>query len=317
LPDVLGNVTSFALEGHSDDIMNVPLPARPETLAGSGLDAYDSATIWLEPPSPLVDDAMTVAWLGDVNGDSRADLAVGLPAANDGAGKVVIIYGAGGGWPVIPDATALSDSPSGYVGAADAGIGSVIAPAGDVNGDGLSDMLIGDPANERVFLVFGQATPNGSALSLDDEYVSNWLILTTSDNLVLGSYAAAAGDVDGDGFDDVLIGGLNASGAGKAYLLAGQATSWNATTDLATMALASYPLPGSGAPATGVGDVNSDGYDDFAISDPANSLGNGRVVSLYFGAMTPPTAAGATVTANSSAAVGAQITALGDVNGDT
>ncbi|MCB0200720.1 MAG: FG-GAP repeat protein, partial [Anaerolineae bacterium] len=209
------------------------------------------------------------------------------------------------------------DSPSGYVGAADAGIGGVVAPAGDVNGDGLSDLLIGDPANQRVFLVFGKASPNGSGLVLDNEYVSNWLILTTSDSLVLGSYAAAAGDVNGDGFDDVLIGGLNANGAGKAYLLAGQATSWDATTDLATKALASYPLPGSGAPATGVGDLNNDGYDDFAISDPVNSLGNGRVVSIYFGNMTPPTAAGATITANSSAPVGAQIVALGDVNGNT
>ncbi|MEZ4768660.1 MAG: hypothetical protein R2844_09575 [Caldilineales bacterium] len=123
--------------------------------------------------------------------------------------------------------------------------------------------------------------------------------------------------MNGDGFDDVLIGGLNASGAGKAYLLAGQATSWDATTDLAAKAIATYPLPGSGAPATGVGDLNNDGYDDFAISDPVNSLGNGRVVSLYFGGMTAPSAAGATVTANSSAAVGAEIVPLGDVNGDT
>ncbi|MCP4167500.1 MAG: hypothetical protein GY759_16645 [Chloroflexi bacterium] len=309
---------TFTLWGHADDTGNLPLPSRPQDLIGAELDAYSSATIWLEPPSPLITDGMVAAWLGDVDGDSRADLAVGLPASENNTGRVAIIYGQGGGWPVAPDATALSSSPSSFVGADQAAIGSTIAPAGDVNGDGLSDLLIGDSANQRAFLVFGKTGDIGSDRTLDGPSQHDWVVLTTSDSLRIGDWLASAGDVDGDGYGDLLIGAVNTSGdEGVVYLLRGQAPTWDATLDLATAAAASFPLPSNGAPATGVGDMDSDGYDDFIIADPNNDLDEGAAVYLYLGDMILPTSPVASFLGDSGATVGAQVSALGDVNGDS
>ena len=157
---------AIALLGHADDEGNVPLPARPQALENT-LDAVISSTVRLMPEAYTDTVGMNVTWLGDVNGDARADLAVGMPSATangyTASGRVSVIYGQPGGWPVPPDTVALAQASNSFAGSyAGQQLGQHVAPAGDVNNDGLSDILIGDPAKKSAYVVFGSTNTLGT-----------------------------------------------------------------------------------------------------------------------------------------------------------
>lgn len=170
---------------------------------------------------------------------------------------------------------------------------SAVANAGDVNGDGIKDLLVGIPSESsnskgRVALIFGQA--GGFPANLDlDALGANGVVITGQVNFDrLGTSLAGVGDVNGDGFDDFVIGapghdvGVNASERGAAYVIFGKA-SWGATLALGTLdgtngfkivgdtrrtgisgiaqAVGGYNLAGAGAG----GDFNGDGFDDVLI----------------------------------------------------
>ncbi|MFN8485854.1 MAG: FG-GAP-like repeat-containing protein [Anaerolineae bacterium] len=336
----------FTFEGHADDLGYVPLPSRPQSLAtnaGASLDAATVATAWVMPPGPTDSITQTVVWLGDLNGDGRADFAVGLPASHvggkDRAGQVDIVYGKAGGWPVVPAAFALDAGGGRVLGqTAGGGLGQSIAPAGDVNGDGLSDFLVGDPANNAVYLIFGQAGPLGdlSPTALTQaSFRERGKVFTVKQGQV-GQWLAAAGDVNGDGFDDLLVGvtGLP-GGKGIVYLVLGSNAATGALAKSQTFALdtpigppvvaAAFAADTNGARAVGVGDLNGDGYADFVIADPANALGSAPGVYVMLGGPTygprasPPRvnpAQAANGSFHAAPGVGQRVAPLGDVNGD-
>ncbi|MEZ4768647.1 MAG: hypothetical protein R2844_09505 [Caldilineales bacterium] len=313
---------SVALLGHADDTGNAPLPARPADLSGT-LDSQDDATVWLEASGVGDLTGATVTWVGDMNGDNRADAAVGMPAYNGGAGKVVILSGRAGDWPVPPDVESLEAATSSLVASGSAGLGQYVAPAGDVNGDSLSDLLIGDPGNNRVFVVFGRYGGTGASWdlsTLSSSSNSGRGAILTSQGGTVGQWIAAAGDVNDDRYGDLLIGT-----ASKTYLVAGRSkfSSQTFTIDNASAAVIPFATA-SDAVATGVGDLNDDGLADFAVSDPANSYGGGARVYLFLGStdyrgasnigLTPATDAAASFAGSSQP--GQQVLALGDVDGD-
>jgi hypothetical protein len=301
------------LHGVANDVGNVPQPSRPEELVGT-LDSIQDATIWLGLSAVDENDAgVNVAWLGDFNGDRLADLAVGLPAAANGEGQVIVVYGRAGGWPAPPDSEMLADSLTSFVGLAGAGIGDVMAPAGDVDGDGLNDLLIGDSANNRVYLVFGRPNPMGRDLPLDGPQAALWSELVAPGDEQIGEWLGAAGDVNGDGFDDLLIGVTGAEG--KTYLLLGQASPWWETVELDVHAAAEIATDPAGARLTGVGDMDDDQYDEFVVAD-------GSAVYLFEGRDDFAPRAGEAmslteaIAAFASADVRPAVVALGDVDGD-
>src|SRR5262249_51220432 len=127
--------------------------------------------VWLQPDRVSDDDAgVKLTWLGDVDGDGKGDLAVGLPAANGGAGQVAIVNGRGGSWPVPSASELLNDARSKLSGAPGAGIGALVAPAGDVNGDGIYDILVGDATNGRAFLILGGQVLGSLTLPTDGQF---------------------------------------------------------------------------------------------------------------------------------------------------
>ncbi len=316
LSDPPHNPTGEALTFHgvANDAGNVPQPSRPAELVGE-LDGISDATIWLGLSSIDENDAwVSVAWLGDFNGDRLADLAVGLPAAADGDGQVTVVYGSAGGWPVPSDLEMLAESRTSFVGKTGAGIGGSLAAAGDVNGDGYDDLLIGDAANDRVYLVFGHPSPMGRNLLLDEPESAVWSELTAPEGEQIGEWLGAAGDVNGDGYDDLLIGVTGAEG--KAYLLLGQAPSlWWETMELDVHAAAVIGTDAAGARLTGVGDMDNDQYDEFAVAD-------GTTVYLFEGQgdFAPRAgeslALGDAIDTFASSDVRPEIAALGDVNDD-
>ena len=171
------------------------------------------------------------AFAGDVNADGYDDLLIGAQLNDQGgrdAGKVYLLLGRPGDFEPV-DAQGnydLSLAEGTYVGESDEDYaGSALAPAGDLDGDGFDDFLIGawgyGGSAGRVYIIYGQSDPPGEIL-LED--VSS--TLTGEDTGDLAGYAiAAAGDVDGDGYDDILIGApRNDSGdnnAGRVYLWRG------------------------------------------------------------------------------------------------
>ncbi|CAM9333672.1 unnamed protein product [Chrysoparadoxa australica] len=172
-------------------------------------------------------------------------------------------------------------------------IGTQLAAAGDVNGDGFADFLIGAPQAEddsdtragagRVYLIFGQGSyPSGVVLSS----------LSASKGLVLegaeaadhaGSSVSAAGDINGDGYDDVIIGAMDAgSSRGSAYVLLGAETFSSPTVILDSLDGANgFELEGgstsdkTGSSVGGSGDFNGDGFPDVLIGAVAAGAGGG------------------------------------------
>ena len=264
----------MTISGVANDAGNVPEPARPAEMAGN-LNSINDATIWFEPSSIKdSEDGVNVQWLGDFNGDRLADLAIGLPGAADGAGRISIIYGVSGGWTVPPDGEALADSPASFIGAAGAGIGTGVAPVGDVNGDGYDDMLVADTANNRAHLVFGGRNAPGTDLLLGDSPRAG---LTTLLSLPVGytlQEVGPAGDVNGDGLDDLFI--TTGGDANKTFLILGQSL-WLSQIDIEAQAAAVVERPAVNALVRKAGDLNGDGLADFVMSVP------GQDVYLFYG----------------------------------
>ena len=174
-------------------------------------------------------DAVMVGAGGeDVNGDGFDDLVLGAPGNSDaaaGAGAAFLLLGES-----APQAVDLGDGGIKFTGGAAGEYGGqAVAMAGDYDGDGFADFVIGAPGHGGEFagggfLVTGTADPVSESLS---EAGILWVGAMESD--YAGSAVAGAGDVNGDGLGDVLIGAPDnyAGGhrAGTAYLLAGQSLS--------------------------------------------------------------------------------------------
>lgn len=207
---------------------------------------------------------------GDVNGDGYSDVIVGAPfynAASDG-GRVFVWYGSASGLgangnPMNADWSARCDEFS-------ADFGWAAATAGDVNGDGYSDVIIGAPATGpnnigRVFAWYGSAGGLGA-----DGTADNIAWAVTGDQGIgdnFGDSVAMAGDVNGDGYSDVIVGAQQAvSGRGKAYVFCGSASGLQTTRAWSARGEYSSFLGNSVCSA---GDVNGDGYSDVLVGAPS------------------------------------------------
>ena len=211
--------------------------------------------------------------VGDVNGDGCDDIVVGAPRNNASgslSGCALVISGKD--WTIIHT----------FIGGAGELLGSAVAGAGDVNMDGTPDVIVGAP----------NATPNGTRSGRAIVYSgTDGSVLYTFDGFVAeersGAAVDGAGDVNMDGYADLIVGAPNRNGGlglaqvGFAYVYSG--------FDGSLIHLLSGDLAGDngGSSVAGVGDVDGDGRDDVAIGCPngmeQGGVANAGLVKIYSG----------------------------------
>ncbi len=239
----------------------------------------------------------SVSAAGDVNGDLIGDIIIGgvgaAPNGDSFAGESYVVFGSQSGFGVngVLDLETL-DGTNGFVinGIDPSDIsGNSVSGLGDIDGDGLDDLIIGaSGANGGLgesYVVFGSNAEFGTNGVLDLESLdgTNGFVITDS-SLVgdgrLGQSVSAAGDINNDGLDDLIIGASQATtngnlGSGKTYVVFGSENGFgvNGVLDLATLDGTNgfvlngvAPDDGAGWSVSDAGDVNNDGFDDVAVS---------------------------------------------------
>jgi Ca2+-binding RTX toxin-like protein len=219
---------------------------------------------------------VSVASAGDVNGDGFDDLIIGAQFADPNgsfSGASYVVFGTGGGFAANLELSSLNGSNGFQINgeAAYDVSGFSVASAGDVNGDGFDDLIIGaayaDPNGSdsgASYVVFGAAVGFAANLELSSLNGSNGFQINgeaSDDNS--GGSVASAGDVNGDGFDDLIIGAADAdpngsSSAGSSYIIFGKATSGGAGADLLDASAIDDTLAGLGGNDTIRGNAGAD-----------------------------------------------------------
>lgn len=192
-----------------------------------------------------------------------------------------------------------------------------IANAGDVNNDGIQDLVVG------AFRWDDGAVDNGAAFVYLGPTFSNPTLLSVSQaGAAFGAGVGGAGDLNNDGFDDVVVGAPNFDGpvgnnTGASFVYFGGAGPFNAVVD------ATINSPNSnanmGAAVRGVGDVNNDGIDDLAVGVPRynpSARPDQGGVFIYYGSTNFDTTADALLTIGTAGFNTGTAIAGGDVNGD-
>ncbi len=244
-----------------------------------------------------------VAGIGDVNGDGYGDFIIGAPSFDSGtinSGAVFVISGKNGTLLYV-----ISGSDSGDA------FGYSVSGTGDVNGDGVPDIIVGGQNNDTVGTDVGAAYVFSGAqgLSLYTKYGA-----AGSSYEFFGLPVSGAGDVNNDGYSDFIIGAKNndtaGNDAGAAYVYSG----YDGSVLYTKYAVAANDQ--FGAAAAGAGDVNNDGYSDFIIGAPDNDTASPQAGAVYVYSGIDGSLIYSKYGAASADAFGTSVSGAGDVNGD-
>lgn len=316
-----GDVNS---DGYADVIIAASSYDNGQTDEGVVYVYHGSASGLSNTPDWMAESNQTSAgfghgWVstaGDVNGDGYDDVIIGAQQYDNGQtdeGMAFVYLGSAAGLANTPVWTAEGNQVNGF-------FGRSVETAGDVNGDGYDDVIVGaqlydsgETDEGKAFVFYGSPTGPSN--------MANWTAEGNQSNAHYGESAKTAGDVNGDGYADVIVGATLYSNGdfeeGRAYVYYGSATGLNTSanwTGESNQFMAHY-----GRDVSPAGDLNGDGYADVSVG--AFEYDNGESeegrVYVYFGSATGlNTVAGWTAEGNQSDAKFGHSSAGVDINGD-
>jgi hypothetical protein len=353
--DALGHEVAAAMTIHGSSLRIAirdadaayPLIVDPLWQGPAWLEEGEQDCVWFNSCENL---GFAVATAGDVNGDGYADVLVGVPGFNSPStaqGAAFLYLGSSSG---------LFTSPSweAHGGAGGDQFGWSVASAGDVNHDGRVDIIIGAISAEVgsgqgeegiAYVWYGGAPGTGNPTGLGDNGTpsnADWHAEGEQApygavGAHLGWSVACAGDVNNDGYDDVIVGvpdghsTINQAEEGRALVWLGSATGVNQGNtgrpgNAVWKAEANQNTAHLGYSVAGAGDVNGDGFDDVIVGAPGYDSGSavggwafvwhGKANGITGGANANPNNASWAKQGAIAASFGNSVAAAGDVNGD-
>lgn len=310
-------------DGYADVIVGAPFYTNGQGSEGGAWLYLGSGSGLEEDPDNKDEGNQTnanlgrsVATAGDVNGDGYADVIVGAPGYSGGQnneGRVWVWHGS-------PDGISTTYDWDAEGNLEDAQFGWSVATAGDVDGDGYSDVIIGSPMEVDPEGVGMAYVYHGSADSLED--VASWTKTSNLEDALYGFSVASAGDVNGDGYADVIVGAPQWDGGkvgeGAAWVYLGQANGLSSAPDWYKRSNKEDAWFGHSVGSAG--DVNGDGYDDVIVGAPYwySSKTNEGAAFVYHGSSSGVNdAPGWSKVSNQEGALyGYSVGTAGDINGD-
>ncbi|MBK6772321.1 MAG: FG-GAP repeat protein [Ignavibacteria bacterium] len=237
---------------------------------------------------------ISISGAGDVNGDGYDDVISGACAYDNLRGRSYIYFG-GPAMNNVADVIFTGETIQ-------EDFGNSVSCAGDVNNDGFDDVIVGaqffNNYYGRAYIYFGAPVMNNVAD----------VVMTGETNSTLGKCVSDCGDVNGDGYDDVII-GPNISG-GRVWIYYGGAV-MNNTADIVITGQSAF-----GWSVSGAGDVNSDGYSDVLIGTYGYASATGKA-DIYFGGNSMDTIPDITMKGEYiNSFFGASVSGAGDLNND-
>jgi Ca2+-binding RTX toxin-like protein len=222
-----------------------------------------------------------------VNGDGFDDLIIGAryadPNGNYESGSSYVVFGKASGYSSNIYLSSLNGTTGfrldGEAGSDKAGFS--VSNAGDINGDGFGDVIVGAPGTNTTdgvsYVVFGKASGWSSGIDLSSlNGTSGFKLVGFEFEGYVGGSVSSAGDVNGDGLDDIIVGAkwasVNGQSSGSSYIVFGKTSGFASSINLSTLdGINGYRLDGlattdlSGYSVSSAGDVNGDGFDDLIV----------------------------------------------------
>jgi len=284
---------------------------------GSASGISTTASAFLESNQVSADFGISVSSAGDVNGDGYSDVIVGARLYDNGQsneGRAYIYHGSASG--ISTTASTILEENQ-----ADASFGISVSSAGDVNGDGYSDVIVGagfydnGQTNEGLAFIY-----HGSASGVST--TASTTLEENQDSAVFGYSVSSAGDVNGDGYSDVIVGAYfydnGQTDEGRAFVYHGSAS--GISTTASTFLESNQVSANFGISVSSAGDVNGDGYSDVIIGARYYDNGQnneGRAFVYHGSASGISTTASTILEENQADALfGISVSSAGDVNGD-